>query len=154
MKLSLGLYDEGFLECSWKWLNDPEIKTLTMTPDFSKVDQIKFFKSISSREDYKIWGLLLNGVRKVGACGLKNICENSAEYWGYIGEKDIWGKGIGCQMMSLVNAQAHDMGLQSLYLKVSRGNLRAIALYTKYGYQIESEDDLVRFMRLPIRNDY
>lgn len=38
-KISLKLYNEDFLEKSWEWLNDEELKYLTMTPDFTRKDQ-------------------------------------------------------------------------------------------------------------------
>ena len=38
--LSLVEYTEEFLELSWLWLSDPEIKELTMTPDFTKKEQL------------------------------------------------------------------------------------------------------------------
>ena len=41
-------YTEEFLDLSWEWLNDPEIKLLTMTPDFSREDQRAFFFQITS----------------------------------------------------------------------------------------------------------
>ena len=79
--LSLVEYTEEFLELSWLWLSDPEIKELTMTPDFTKKEQLNFFKNIKSRSGYFIYGVSIDGV-KVGACGLKNISANEGEYWG------------------------------------------------------------------------
>ena len=76
--LSLVEYTEEFLELSWLWLSDPEIKELTMTPDFTKKEQLNFFKNIKSRSGYFIYGVSIDGV-KVGACGLKNISTNEEE---------------------------------------------------------------------------
>ena len=42
-------YNIIFLDKSWYWLNDPEIKALTMTPDFSKEDQASYFKSLPKK---------------------------------------------------------------------------------------------------------
>lgn len=39
-------YDRATLECSYSWLNDPEIKFLTMTPDFTKESQENWFVSL------------------------------------------------------------------------------------------------------------
>ena len=35
-------YDEAFLSLSWNWLTDPEIKALTMTPDFDRAAQARW----------------------------------------------------------------------------------------------------------------
>ncbi len=106
--LSLVEYTEEFLELSWLWLSDPEIKELTMTPDFTKKEQLNFFKNIKSRSGYFIYGVSIDGV-KVGACGLKNISANEGEYWGYIGDKKYWGYGHGKEIINLCIQKAKDL---------------------------------------------
>ncbi len=152
--ITLAPYDKTFLDLSWDWLTDPEIKELTMTPDFSQKDQAQFFAGLEHLDDYHIWGLLLNGAKKIGACGLKNHHENRAEYWGYIGEKELWGKGLGTQVLSLVHAQARKLGLQTLYLNVAKNNSRAISLYRKFGYGLKSEQDASCIMEVSISDGY
>ncbi len=39
MIIQLVKYDIDFLNLSWKWLNDSDLKQLTDTPDFSKNQQ-------------------------------------------------------------------------------------------------------------------
>ncbi|MEY8767059.1 GNAT family N-acetyltransferase [Francisella philomiragia] len=131
--LELVDYDEQFLSISWKWLNDVEIKRLTMTPVFTEQDQTRFFKSIKKRKDYKIFGIVFNNSR-IGACGLKNIRCYRAEYWGYIGEKEYWGRGLGKEMMMKILDVANKEGIKSIYLKVHKDNYRAISLYKKLSF--------------------
>lgn len=52
VKVEFTDYDEEALEKSWKWLNDPEIKYLTDTPDFDKKTKKEWFESIEQRDDY------------------------------------------------------------------------------------------------------
>ena len=61
-------YDESFLALSWDWLTDPEIKALTMTPDFDRAAQARWFESLPDRSDYLIWGVCCAG-RPIGVCG-------------------------------------------------------------------------------------
>lgn len=140
-------YSIQFIEPSWNWLNDPEIKKLTNTPNFSKEDQINFFHSLPERKNYYIKGIVYNE-DPIGACGLKNITDTDAEYWGYIGEKEYWGKGLGKQIMNKMIEKAKELNLSSIYLKVISDNPRAISLYKKIGFEIENESDGVFFMRL------
>lgn len=126
-------YDHEFLELSWYWLNDPEIKLLTNTPSFTRDQQKKWFDSLTSRADYKVWGLKINNIA-AGVVGLKNINNKEGEYFGYIGVKELWGKGYSKHMLDFVASQARMLGLKGIYLKVSRHNLRAISAYEKYGY--------------------
>ncbi len=138
--LEIVKYTEEFLPLSWKWLNDSEMKNLTMTPDFSKEDQINFFNSLSSRKNYKIFGIEFDGI-KIGACGLKNIEQNRSEYWGYIGEKEYWGKGLGKEILTKMINLAINEKISSVYLKVEKNNYRAIKLYEKFGFVNKLEED-------------
>ncbi len=102
--------------------------------------------SIKSKKDYLIWGINTNS-NKIGACGLKKITKLDCEYWGYIGEKEYWGKGIGKTMMNLVEEKARDLKLKSIWLKVLVNNERAINLYHKCDYIIEKEQGQIFLMR-------
>lgn len=132
--LRLVAYSELYLKESWKWLRDPEIKALTMTPDFDREGQRRFFDSLAERIDYRIWGVELPGFGPIGAAGLKHIDRNRAEYWGYIGEKTQWGLGLGKQMLSAIEERARALGIEQLYLNVAPDNFRAVSLYRRAGY--------------------
>ena len=131
-------YKEEFLMYSWEWLNNKEIKELTMTPNFTKEQQKKFYLSLKEREDYIIYGLKIDD-KPVGACGLKNIREGIAEYWGYIGEKKYWGKGYGAKIINEMISIAEEKKISNLYLKVTKNNVRAIKLYLNMGFLINED---------------
>lgn len=131
-------YDETFLALSADWLKDPEIKALTMTPDFDRDAQERWFKNLPDRTDYLIWGVRHGGV-PIGACGLKGIAEGAGEYWGYIGDKSCWGRGIGTRMVGFIEDEARVRGLSRLWLQVWQENTRARALYEKLGFRLERE---------------
>ena len=135
-------YSKTFLDLSWSWLNDPEIKELTMTKDFTKEDQIRFFDSLTNKKDYLVKGICFDN-KPIGACGLKNIDHGKAEYWGYIGEKKYWGKGIGQIVLDEMVRTARELLLVKLYLKVDRNNQRAIRSYKKFGFIEESDSELI-----------
>lgn len=143
--LSICNYDRIFLECSWRWLNDPIVKKMTMTPDFSQAAQEKWFKSLPSKNDYAVFGVSAGG-EKIGACGLKNITSTDAEYWGYIGESRFWGRGFGRQLVSAMMELARERGLTSLWLKVSIDNERAVRLYERMGFSKISDADGIYLM--------
>jgi RimJ/RimL family protein N-acetyltransferase len=134
--LRLGPYNEVCLEKSWFWLNDAEIKRLTMTSDFTREDQMRFFESLPRRSDYLIWSVLFDD-ELIGAAGLKNHRSGTAEYWGYIGEKDYWNKGLGRCLVRVVQEKARLAGFHTLDLKVYATNVRAIRLYEKCGFIVD-----------------
>ena len=78
-RLTFSRFDERFLEKSWQWLRDPEVKRLTMTPDFTRDQQLSWFRGLPAKKDYLIWGLLCDEI-PIGAMGLKNVTETEAEY--------------------------------------------------------------------------
>lgn len=146
MTIELVDYSRKFLDLSWKWLNDREIKKQISSPDFSHEQQIKWFKSLKDKKDYLIWGVLYNS-NPIGACGLKNITGNDCEYWGYIGEKNYWGKGLGKQIINTLIIKAADKGFNSVWLQVNEDNNRAINLYKKVHFNVESKNENLLIMR-------
>lgn len=128
-------FDEKFFRLSGAWLSDPEIRFLTDTPVLSEADRADWFSQLRGRRDYLIFGVTCNDV-PVGVCGLKNITNGlRAEYWGFIGDKTYWGKGIGAEMIRFIERIAMEQGLRSVFLKVIPQNTRAIKLYAKHGFQ-------------------
>lgn len=132
-------FDERFLDASWGWLTDPEIRGLTSTPVFTREQQKVWFHSLPTKTDYCIWGIELQDV-PIGAFGFKHIQKDSAEYWGYIGDRGLWGRGIGRWMLQEAIERAKLKGLQRLYLHVVERNLRAIRLYRRQGF-VEAASD-------------
>lgn len=138
LKVDFVAYTEEFLNLSWLWLNDPEIKLLTLTPDFSREEQLDFFNKIPLRLDYKISGIMVNGER-AGACGLKNINNGTAEFWCYLGLKKFWGAGLSVNIIQYIEMQCKDLSVKSLNLKVSSSNFLAIRAYEKNGFSVDSQ---------------
>lgn len=148
-KLIFSDFTEDFLALSSTWLRDPEICRLTATPPFSAEEQQTWFKSLAARKDYRIWGIHC-GSRKIGACGLKNISDKSAEYWGYIGEKEFWGRGLGKRLVSYCIEKARELGLSSLCLRVISENTRARRLYLASGFQESGREADMLIMTLSL----
>jgi RimJ/RimL family protein N-acetyltransferase len=136
LKIEIVPFDSTFLDLSWEWLNDKDIKALTNTPDFDRQQQREWFENIKSKKDYLLWGIQISDI-KIGVCGLKNIRIEDCEYWGYIGEMKYWGLGLGKQMLQLMEEKAKELGMARIWLKVLDTNLRAKNLYSKYGFNIE-----------------
>ncbi len=129
-------FTEDWLGFSLMWLEDEEIRALTMAPVTTREKQRKWFCSLSERRDYLLWGVQMDG-RKIGVVGLKNIAKKEGEYWGYIGEQDLWGKGLGKELQQFIVSTASEMGLKKLFLIVGKKNVRAIKSYEKFGFSIK-----------------
>jgi RimJ/RimL family protein N-acetyltransferase len=151
VRLLFGRFDERFLERSWEWLSDPEIKRLTMTPDFTREEQLRWFERLPEMPDYRIWGISYDTV-PIGALGLKHITQHEAEYWGYIGERSYWNAGLGGEMMRFIFARARELKLGRVYLNVHSDNARAVQLYTNVGFKIAREQDGVLQLEILLRD--
>ena len=136
-------FDEQFCDLSWEWLADEEMRYLTMTPPFTREHQLAWFSGLPDRSDYLIWGIRVDGV-PIGALGIKGtgICR---DYWGYIGKKAYWDRGLGDALMREALTQARKLNLKKLTLRVIRTNFRAIRLYEKWGFILrEIDGDVVQ----------
>jgi RimJ/RimL family protein N-acetyltransferase len=138
MRLQFVAYDRRFLLASRTWLRDPEIAALTMTPAFTDEGQERWFAELPSKTDYLVWGVELQS-QPVGVIGLKRIQNRSAEYFGYLGEKAIWGQGYGSEMVETALAAAKARGCSVVSLRVWRDNPRAISLYRRLGFELVGE---------------
>ena len=144
--MTLAPFDVLFLELSWDWLNDEELRILVDIPKITKNQQLKWFHELPTKNDYLIWGILF-GNNPIGVSGIKNINNNSGEYWGYIGDKNYWGKGLGSFMIQLIEMEAKKIKLSKLHLKVLISNKKAIQLYQKSGFVQISVTDSHIFMQ-------
>ena|SRR5271157_4436473 len=139
MPVKLVEYDRRYLLASRRWLRDPEIASLTMTPPFSDDDQERWFLRLPSKADYAVWGVELDGI-PIGVAGLKNITPERAEYFGYLGEKWAWGAGHGTEMLLSTIGEAKARGCHRICLRVWRENHRAIALYRRQGFEVTRDE--------------
>lgn len=145
-RVDLCEFDSVFLEKSWKWLNDPYINNYSATGLITRQGQLEWFNSLHRRNDYMIWGVKYQDA-PIGACGLKNIKNEQAEYWGYIGEKELYGKGLGYDMLTLVLTRAKEKCISKVVLKVLPNNQRAIRLYQKCFFDEYNRDDNYVYMK-------
>lgn len=143
-------YDKNFLVKSWDWLNDKEIKEMTATPDFTRSEQLIWFKQLEYKNNYYIRGIKYNNV-EIGVVGLKNIENSIGEYWGYIGEKEYWGKKIGEKMLEYIEAYSKKINLEKIYLKVLKNNSRANNLYRKKGFTLIKNENIFEIYEKKIK---
>ena len=147
--MHLTKFDLLFLDKSEEWLNDPYTKKMTCAIDISHKDRLDWFEKIILRKDYRIWGFEYAD-KPIGVCGLKNITDIDGEYFGYIGEKEFRGKGLGRTMINQIIDKARNMGLSSIYLKVLHENIPALSLYSKLGFEKYRFDETFIYMKKTI----
>lgn len=134
------VYDEQFLDASWRWFSTTDLGTLTDTAPFTREKQRAWFETLPDRTDYVGWGVAVDG-EPVGAFGLKYITDHDAEYWAYLAEPSSRGRGIGQWMFPVVCAEGRARGLTHLTGVVLKTNARALRIDLELGFRIVREDD-------------
>lgn len=139
-ELAFESFDKTYLKLSSKWLKDEEIRRLINALPITDKKQKDWFNLLHKKKDYFIWGISLAKL-PIGVVGIKNVTKTTGEYWGYIGEKNYWGKGIGKKMIEFILEFAIKKKLDRIYLNVIKENTRAISLYNKMRFKVVEEDD-------------
>lgn len=134
-EICIDVFSSEILDLSFHWINDYEIQTLINAQPVTREMQEQWFATLANRSDFLIWGIRFNQVA-IGVMGFKNIVNNEAEYWGYIGEKKYWGRGIGNWMMEQAFMLGATLNLKRIYLRVLATNARALSLYKRFDFKI------------------
>jgi len=138
--LRLVEYSRTYFDLSKEWLSDKELNHLIHAGELpSDEERERWFCSLPSRNNYLIWGVEYD-YQPIGVSGLKQIQDGKAEYWGYIGEKGLWGHGLGKDLMKAVLQKASELNLNIVWLRVRKYNPRAINLYKRVGFTIEQDE--------------
>lgn len=134
MKIVFVDFNENILNKTYEWLQDDEICSLIDANPVSLEVQRKWYDELPDKSDYYIKGIMCDS-KPIGVVGIKHICDSTGEYWGYIGEKEYWGQGIGKTMVSEMMKDAKDrFNLSILTLRVLETNTRAMGLYKTMGF--------------------
>ena len=127
------------------WLNDPEVRDgLLLHLPMSLAQEENWFENLVKRppvehpmvievKDSDAW-------RMIGNCGVHEIdwrCR-SAMVGIFIGEKSLWNRGYGTEVMELLLQHAFEtLNLNRIWLDVYDDNPRAIRAYEKAGFVLE-----------------
>jgi diamine N-acetyltransferase len=123
------------------WLNDPEvIEGLGMFLPLSNGDEARWFDKVAGLEPAEK-PLVIEirdgeGWRMVGNSGFMGIdwASRVAEVGLFIGDKSIWNKGYGTEVMRLLFKHGFgSLNLNRIWLRVHADNLRAVRAYEKAG---------------------
>jgi len=139
-KVEFREFSHDVLEKSREWLNDPIIKELTFTSEFDAESQERWFESLKVRNDYYIRSIWYND-KPIGVMGIKHLTDKDGEVFGYLGEKEYWGKTIGVQGLQYMIDYAESIKLESLYAIVLKENINSYKLMRRFGFKKDKEID-------------
>jgi len=131
--------EQADLDLLARWDEDPVISAL-MGRRFIGLSPAEWLANVRRSRSSRVWMIQWEG-RPVGEVELAQVNRRrrTAEVRVCVGERDLWGRGIGTAAMSALLDQAFGpMGLESVYLRVFTTNRRAIALYERLGFRREA----------------
>ena len=126
------------LDILMEWDNDPELQRLTGRKFSAEDEMTRWWESIEHDRSRLAVAIVDDSGRFIGDIELENVTwrAGEAELRIAIGDKSCWNRGYGTEALREIAqfAFAH-LRLQSLYLRVSDKNLRAIRSYQKAGFR-------------------
>jgi len=136
--------ERGDLPALNRWRNDPELLDL-LGNNFlfiaGAVDEKWYESYLAVREHNVRLAITVEpGGEYVGNVNLTGIhpVNRSAEFSILIGDKTVWGKGVGREATRFMLAHAFpDRNLHRVYLSVLASNERALRLYARVGFRTE-----------------
>jgi len=128
----------------YNWINDDDVIKYSLSL-FRKINTKKeienwFSKLILNEKDIPL-GIILKATNElIGYAGICNISDTnkSGEYYIFIGEKKLWGKGIGKEVTEkILKIGFIDYQLNRIMLTVSEPNIGGFKAYEKSGFKTE-----------------
>ncbi len=127
------------------WLNDPEVtEGLSLYLPLSMIDEEQWLDKASQLlPEEKPLAIELHDKgtwRLIGNCGFINLewANRGAEVGLFIGDKSVWNKGYGTEVMQLLLKHGFEtLNLHRIYLRVYATNPRAKRSYEKAGFVLE-----------------
>ena len=143
-RIKLVPFKEEHIANTVEWVNDEEI--IRLIDRSSEVVTLEgcndWFENIEKDDAKVMFAILTSDGLHIGNCGLFEVSERSkkAKLWIYIGDKSLWGKGLGREaLQELLDYGFNKMSLNKIYLYVVANNTRAQNLYESAGFVKEGE---------------
>ncbi len=128
----------------YKWINDDKVirYSLSLFEKIStKKDIDKWFEElINDKKNINLGIFIENTNELIGYTGICDISKTnkSGEYYIFIGEKKMWGKGIGTEVTEqILKIGFAENKLNRIMLTVSEPNIGGIKAYERAGFKIE-----------------
>jgi len=134
------LSGEDSLSSYIRWMNDEEVMRFTESKGrkYSIQDLKEYIRAMSDSKN-KLFGIFLReNDRHIGNIKIGNIhpIHKRADIGLIIGEKDLWGKGLGQEAIALVTEHAFSvLKLKTVYAGVLSNNVGSYKAFLKAGFQ-------------------
>ncbi|HEY3354353.1 MAG TPA: GNAT family protein [Polyangia bacterium] len=141
-RLRLRLLDRGDLSRCVSWLHEPEIRRqlLVILPFSLEREEQWFAQQLQQPVELHPFAVerpIGDDWEHIGVAGYQNLDwrNRSVEIGLFIGEKALWGLGLGTELTELVVRHAFaSLNMHRVHLRVFADNARAVRVYEKAGF--------------------
>lgn len=137
---------------SYIWRNDQEIWKTTGRNWSKKVtlnDELEWIKKVINDKSRLTFAICIGENQEyVGNVQLTDIDEIKGVFHIFIGNKNVWGKGIGTEATKLLLEYAkQNLSIKYIFLKVLKTNKKAYFIYKNAGFIFLKEVDQYILMK-------
>ncbi len=127
------------------WRNDESVAKYMHTKNITQDEHLRFFENLKESTNKKYF-LLLKDEEPLGVIYFTNITADSCEFGLYSKPKL---KGIGRILLHHIKLYAFNvLGVSKLCACALNCNAKAIALYTKFGFNLTNKDETMSYFTL------
>jgi RimJ/RimL family protein N-acetyltransferase len=149
------------IETFVRWFNDAEMLSfIGMRAPMGRAQEERWFERMldgEGREAYHFVICLREDGRPIGTIGFfdLSLLNGSAELGISIGEKALWGRGLGTDALEvLIDFGFGELRLERIKLRVYDFNKRAIRAYEKVGFTLEGTERHATYRRGRYHDDH
>ncbi|WEK21295.1 MAG: GNAT family N-acetyltransferase [Candidatus Pedobacter colombiensis] len=124
---------------SYQWRKDPDIWVYTEfkpSADFTLEQETEWLRTKLNKENDSRFAICLHGTDQyIGNVQLIDLKDSKGEFHLFIGEKQLWGRGIGKSATKLIlKFGFSEKKLESVFLFAHEDNTPALSIYEKLGF--------------------
>lgn len=134
MKVSLRKIKKSDIRYFKKWWQDKTLAKFT-SGKTAKENEIPLFFETMQKNSQSTDYMILAGNKTIGHIALNKRDSGWYETNIVIGEKKLWGKGIGTEAKRQILLKAKRMGIKKVFVEVRPDNIRSIKASEKCGFK-------------------
>jgi diamine N-acetyltransferase len=138
-------------EISVRWRGDPSVWTYTLAagrPPVELATEREWIERVIADPTGRRFAILADN-RYVGNVYLTDIADGAAQYHIFIGDRDMWGRGIArAATVAVLDVAWRDLLLNRVYLLVHPDNQVARGLYERLGFTVTGSSGVYDVMTL------
>jgi RimJ/RimL family protein N-acetyltransferase len=134
--IQLIFFGPQHIEQTFEWVSQADLQhAFLMRGAVTRSGNQAYFAALLADPRQRAFAVL-EDTQHIGNCGLKHIdvAAGEGEMWMYLGDPALRARGIGTQVLRLLLLRSGALGLRRVVAHVSQDNVRAQALYRRFGF--------------------